>query len=96
MPPTRDMAALITAVKPRARTDQYKVLSAMYCLGADGTPVTVREIKDLLRLHFGTKIPGNPSDRLRKLVGYVRVERANPCDGRSRQRDSTNSGNSAD
>jgi len=75
---TRDISGLIAAVKPRSRTDQYKILSALYCLGADTTPVTVREIKDLLALHFGTKVPANPSDRLRKLVGDVRVEKGPP------------------
>jgi hypothetical protein len=39
-----DFAALISAVKPRERTDQYKVLSALFLLDAHLRPVTSNQI----------------------------------------------------
>jgi nucleoside phosphorylase len=74
----RDLSSLTAAVKPSARTDQYRILSALYCLGADAVPVTVKQIKDLLKLHFGTKVPTNVSASLRSYTGLVRVESGSP------------------
>ncbi|MDR4471032.1 MAG: hypothetical protein MRJ68_22515, partial [Nitrospira sp.] len=54
-----DLAVLLSAVKPKERTDQYKILSALYVVGAHTTPVSAKKITDLLRLHFGEKAPAN-------------------------------------
>jgi nucleoside phosphorylase len=89
----RDLSTLAGAVKPRQRTDQYKILSALFCLGADTKPVTAREVKELLTLQFGTKIPSNIGTCLRRYVACVRVEKGPPLrwwltpDGLSRLRE---------
>src|SRR5439155_15340510 len=66
-----DFAALQSAVKPKARTDQYVVLSALYHLGAHEHPVTARNVADLLRLNLGKKAPENVSACLRAYKDYV-------------------------
>jgi len=66
-----DLSALLSAVKPKDRTDQYLILGAMYSLQAHVNPVTVREITDKLTLHLGTKIPKNIYARLREYTAYV-------------------------
>ena len=59
-------------MKPKDRTDQYKVLAALYSLGAHVEPVTVRQINDVLILHLGKKhSPSNVSACLRKYTAYV-------------------------
>ena len=66
-----DLAALLSAVKPKERTDQYKILSALYVVGAHSIPVTAKAITDLLRLHFRAKAPVNVNASLRKYTAYV-------------------------
>lgn len=64
-------SSLLSAVKPRDRTDQYKVLAAMFALGAHETPLTAKQINDLLRLHLGKAAPGNVNALLRAYTAYV-------------------------
>lgn len=66
-----DLAVLLSAVKPKERTDQYKILSALYVVGAHTTPVSAKKITDLLRLHFGEKAPANVNASLRAYSTYV-------------------------
>lgn len=66
-----EFSSILAAVKPQERTDQYKILGALYCLGAQVTPVTAKRIKDLLALHLGNKIPKNTNASLRKYTGLV-------------------------
>jgi hypothetical protein len=66
-----DLSTLITAVKPKERTDQYLILAALLTLGAHDTPVTAKQVSDLLRLHLGAKIPGNINASLRAYKSYV-------------------------
>jgi len=66
-----DIAMLLTAVKPRERTDQYVILASMFALGAQNTSVTVKQIADLLKLHLGKNSPANISASLRAYRGYV-------------------------
>jgi phosphorylase superfamily protein len=66
-----DFATLLSAVKPRERTDQYKVLAAMYHLDANVSPVTANQVSTLLKLHFGGKVPKNVPDCLRKYKAFV-------------------------
>lgn len=68
-----DFSDFLSAVKPRDRTTQYRILSALYSLGATAEPVTASEIEDLLRLHFGKTVPANMGAKLRQYSAYVRV-----------------------
>jgi nucleoside phosphorylase len=73
-----DFSTLIGAVKPRERTDQYHVLSALYLLNAHAAPVTVRQVVELLELHLGAKKPKNVSACLRKYRAYVSPKEKGP------------------
>ena len=74
----RDISKLISAVKPRSRTDQYKILSALYCLHADTKPASVAEISSLIKLHFGKNPPKNINASLVNYVPNVRAEHGTP------------------
>jgi nucleoside phosphorylase len=66
------LSSIISAVKPRERTDQYKILAALYSLGAHATPVTAKQVKDALVLQLGkTNLPTNVSARLRSYTAHV-------------------------
>lgn len=66
-----DISALLSAVKPRERTDQYVVLSAMFILDAHVVPISAKQISDLLKLHMGVKAPTNVNACLRSYKAYV-------------------------
>ena len=66
-----DISTLMSAVKPRERTDQYAVLSALFALGAHAAPVTAKQVSDLLKLHLGTKAPPNVNACLRNYTAYA-------------------------
>lgn len=71
--------AIISAVKPRERTTQFKILAAIYALGGAITPITVGDIKELLETHSGSKVETNISKKLREYSNYVSVaERTHP------------------
>lgn len=48
-----DISTFISAVKPRDRTDQYMILSALFALGAHVQSVTAKQVTDLLKLNMG-------------------------------------------
>lgn len=73
-----DLSSIVTAVKPKQQTAQYKILAALYALGATTVPVTVRQITDLLELHFGSKVPPNINASLRDYASYVRLADKGP------------------
>jgi nucleoside phosphorylase len=73
-----ELSALMSAVKPKDRTDQYVILSALYVLNAHLKPVTAREIGEVLRLHLGAKMPKNISASLRKYTAYVSPKHKGP------------------
>jgi nucleoside phosphorylase len=66
-----DMSALLSAVKPKDRSAQYVVLSALFSLNAHTQSVRSGQIGELLRLHKPRNIPANLSDSLRKYKAYV-------------------------
>jgi nucleoside phosphorylase len=66
-----DISALISAVKPRERTDQYVILAALLTLGAHVSGVTAKEVSTVLRLHLRNKVPSNVSASLRAYTAYV-------------------------
>lgn len=66
-----DVATLLSAVKPRERTDQYVVLAALFALDAHVTPVTARQVAEILKLHLGGRMPANVSASLRAYGAYV-------------------------
>lgn len=67
----REFSAFLGAVKKSERTDQYLILSAMFCLDSPTKSVTATEIKNVIELHLGTDIPSNINSSLRKYVGLV-------------------------
>jgi nucleoside phosphorylase len=73
-----EFSTLLNSVKPRDRTDQHKILAALYFLNSRSAPVTAKEIRELLALHLGKNIPKNISDRLRKYSSYVEVAEKGP------------------
>ena len=73
-----DIAALMSAVKPRERTGQYMVLSALFALKAHEAPVTAKQISDLLKLHLGAKAPRNINASLRGYKAYVSPKAKGP------------------
>lgn len=64
-----EFSAILSAVRPRERTDQYVVLAALYFLGANTNPVTARQVSDLLTLHKA--VPSNVSASLRSYSSFV-------------------------
>ena len=73
------LSPILAAVKPSERSDQYKILAAMYSLNAHITPITAKEVTELLRLHLGGKVPTNVNARLRAYDAYVEpVEKGPP------------------
>jgi len=68
---TIDLSALISAVKPKDRSDQYVILAALFVLGAHARSVTAKDVSDKLKLHLGKKVPSNVSASLRAYTAYV-------------------------
>lgn len=68
-----EFSALLSAVKPQQRTDQYVILAALYYLGANNLPVTVRQITDLLKLHIRKNLPTNVGSSLRSYTKFVEL-----------------------
>jgi nucleoside phosphorylase len=68
---TNNFSTILSAVKPRERTDQYVVLAALYSLGATMHPVTAKQITQVLKLHLGKKTPQNVNACLRNYSSYV-------------------------
>ena len=66
-----EFTRLLSAVKPKDRGDQYKILAALYALKAHLAPVTTKQVTDLLKLHYGKKIPSNVNTSLRAYTGLV-------------------------
>src|SRR2546430_2759951 len=66
-----EFAALLTAVKPSKRSDQYRILAALYYLQAHVTPVSAKEIANLLRVHLRKNMPTNLNASLKAYTGYV-------------------------
>jgi nucleoside phosphorylase len=69
---------LISAVKPKERSDQYVILSALFALDAHNTPTTAKQILDLLRLHLRAKAPAYINSRLRDYTSYVSPQGGSP------------------
>ncbi len=67
----KEFSTFLGAVKKSERTDQYLILSALYCLYTIGKPVTASEISNLLKLHLVSNIPSNVNASLRKYIGLV-------------------------
>jgi nucleoside phosphorylase len=68
-----EFSAILSAVKPKQRTDQYLILSALYFLRANDSPVTVKQISDLLNLHVRKDGPKNITASLKAYIGLVEV-----------------------
>src|SRR5271157_4958038 len=66
-----ELSALISAVKPKERTDQYVILAALFALEAHVKSVTARQVGDKLKLHLGKNVPANVSASLRAYTAYV-------------------------
>ena len=68
-----EFSAILSAVRPKQRTDQYVILAALYYLGADKIAVTARQITDLLKLHVRTALPSNVNSSLRSYTSFVEL-----------------------
>src|SRR6202007_2590218 len=68
-----EFSAILSAVKPKDRTDQYSILAALYHLGAHSVPVTARQINDLLTIHLGFSAPSNVNASLRSYTSFAEV-----------------------
>lgn len=66
-----DISTLLSAVKPKERTDRYVILAAMFVLKAYLVPVTARQVGDLLELHLRAEAPVNVHASLRAYSRYV-------------------------
>jgi len=64
-------STLMSAVKPKERSDQYVILAAMFVLNAHVATVTAKQISELLKLHLGAKRPANINASLRAYKAYV-------------------------
>lgn len=73
-----DISTLMSAVKPKERSDQYVVLSALFVTEAHLRPVTAKQIADVLKLHLGTKAPKNVNASLRTYKAYVSPKEKGP------------------
>ena len=72
------LSTILSAVKPKDRTDQYAILAALYCLNAHTVSVTAKQVTDRLRLHLGNKTPVNINARLRAYEAYVEPAEKGP------------------
>jgi nucleoside phosphorylase len=67
-----ELSSILSAVKPKDRTDQYKILAALYALGAHNSAVTAKQVRDLLVHQVGkNNVPANVSASLRAYSAYV-------------------------
>ncbi|MDT4969550.1 MAG: hypothetical protein QOJ64_4287 [Acidobacteriota bacterium] len=74
-----DFSTILTAVKPKGRTDQYKILGALYSLGGTSNTLTTRQIQDVLKLNLPkADIPSNVGASLRAYSTYVRIADKGP------------------
>lgn len=73
-----EFSKILNSVKPKQRTDQYKILAALYFLNSRATPVSAKAIRELLTLHLGKNVPRNIPDALRKYGGYVQIAAKGP------------------
>lgn len=73
-----EFSAIIGSIKPKDRKTQFLVLAALYHLGAHRTPVTVKQIKDLLSLHQLKKVEKYLNTRLREYHSFVEVAEKGP------------------
>jgi nucleoside phosphorylase len=68
-----EFSAILSAVKPQQRSDQYVILAALYYLSANVSPVTVQQITDLLKLHVRKNLPTNVASSLRSYTRFVEL-----------------------
>lgn len=73
-----EFSIFLGAVKKNERTDQYLILAALYCLAAQVSPVSTKQVSDLLKLHLTSKLPTNPNSSLRSYVGLVSPAKKGP------------------
>lgn len=73
-----DLSTLMTAVKPKERTDQYAVLAALFALEGHVAPVSAKQVSEILKLHLGKKAPINVHASLRTYKAYVSPHKGSP------------------
>jgi nucleoside phosphorylase len=66
-----DIGTLLSAVKPKERTDQYVILAALFALESHTKAVTAKQVNDLLKLHLRARAPANVNASIRAYSGYV-------------------------
>ncbi len=73
-----NFAEILAAVPRRERTDRYKILAALYVLGANVAPVAAKQIDDLCDLQLRRDKPQNVLRDLRRMTGDVEVASKGP------------------
>jgi nucleoside phosphorylase len=73
-----EFSAIVSSVKAKHRKTQFCVLAALYFLGAHRSPVTVKQVRELLSLHKLKAAKDNLSDSLRKYSSFVEVVEKGP------------------
>src|ERR1700728_4664663 len=69
-----DFVSILHTVKRKDRTNQLKVLAALYSLGGLEKPVDSSDVRDLIELHLPKKeVPINIPGKLRSYSAYVRL-----------------------
>jgi nucleoside phosphorylase len=67
----KEFSTFLAKIKRSAWSDQYLILSAMFCLDAQSKPVTAAEISKLIELHLHKGGPKNINTSLRSYTGIV-------------------------
>lgn len=67
-----DFSELLGAAKASDRTELYKLLVALFCLGGERTGVSTRQITSVLKLHLGSRMPANVSAGLRQYSAHIK------------------------
>jgi nucleoside phosphorylase len=69
---------ILNSVTSAQRTNKFKVIAALYCLGALENPVTAKQVEDLLKQHLRSKTPPNVHAILLKNSALVEVIKGKP------------------
>lgn len=73
-----NFAEIIAALPRKERTDRYKILAALYVLGAHTAPVAAKQVHELCDLHLRKEQPQQIPKNLRRMTGDVEIASKGP------------------